>query len=136
MPQREIVTMAQFRALQEQEAKKRKYGNKKVTIDGVTFDSLAEARRYEELCLQVKAGAISDLRLQPRYELQKAFVDSDGVKHRAIVYVADFYYVDYASMSRIVEDVKGKGVITPVFLIKKKLFLFKYPDLKLSIVMV
>lgn len=125
MPQREIVTMAQFRKLQEQEQKKRKYGNKKVTIDNVEFDSLAEARRYEQLKLMEQAGAISDLRLQPRYELQRGFTDSAGVKQRAIVYIADFSYSEGGL--RVVEDVKGKAVAA--YLIKKKLFLFKYFDL-------
>ncbi len=130
MPQREIMTVAKFRELQAQEQKKSKYGNKKVTIDNITFDSLAEARRYEQLKLMEQAGAISDLRLQPRYELQKAFTDSSGIKHRAITYVADFEFRERVSAGVwrwIVEDVKGKAV--PVYLIKRKLFLFKYPDL-------
>ncbi len=121
MPQTEEMSVDEYRAL----TKARKYGNKKVEYDGYTFDSIAEARRYEELKLMEQAGAISDLQLQPRYELQKAFTDNDGVKHRAIVYVADFQYQEGGL--RVVEDVKGKAVAT--YLIKKKLFLYRFFDL-------
>lgn len=42
-----------------------KYGNKKtVTPDGVKFDSRAEARRWGHLCMQLRAGEISELRRQ------------------------------------------------------------------------
>lgn len=121
MPQTEEMSVDEYRAL----TKARKYGNKKVEYDGYTFDSIAEARRYEELKLMEQAGAISDLRLQPRYELQKAFVDYEGKRQRAIVYVADFSYQEEGL--RVVEDVKGKA--TKEYLIKKKLFLFKYFDI-------
>ncbi len=125
MPQREVMTVAQFRKMQEQEAKQSKYGNKKVTIDNIEFGSLAEARRYEQLKLMEQAGAISDLRLQPRYELQKAFKDFEGKTQRAITYVADFSYQEGGL--RVVEDVKG--AITKEYAIKKKLFLYRYFDL-------
>ena len=126
MPQREIMDVADYRKLSQ----KSKYGNKKVIVDNVTFDSIAEAERYKQLRLMEQAGAISDLQLQPRYELQKAFTDNDGIKQRAIIYVADFEFRERISAGVwrwIVEDVKGKAV--PVYLLKKKLFLFKYPDL-------
>ena len=50
-----------------------KYKNKKITIDGITFDSQLEANRYCELKLLFKAGEISQLRLQPEFELIPAF---------------------------------------------------------------
>lgn len=121
MPRREIMDAEEYRKLSQ----KRKYCNKKVTIDNHEFDSLAEARRYEQLCLMEKAGAISDLRIQPRYELQRGFTDSAGVKQRAITYVADFAYNEGDLC--VVEDVKGS--ITKEYAIKKKLFLYKYFDL-------
>jgi hypothetical protein len=117
----EEMTVDEYRTLK----KESKYRNKKVTIDGYEFDSLAEARRYEQLKLMEQAGAISDLRLQPKYELQRGFTDGSGVKHRAITYVADFAY--NADGLRVVEDLKG--AITKEYAIKKKLFLFKYFDL-------
>ena len=128
MPQREEMRVDDYRKL----AKPRKYGNKKIEIDGYAFDSIAEARRYEELCLMESASVIKDLFMQPRYELQKAFTDNDGKRHRAIFYIGDFYYVEVKTGLRIVEDVKGKA--TPVFLLKQKLFLYKRDDLRLRII--
>ena len=121
MPQEEM-SIADYRAL----VKRSKYGNKKIEIAGYTFDSLAEARRYEQLKLMEQAGVISDLRLQPRYELQKAFTDNAGVKQRAIVYCADFAYQENGLS--VVEDVKGAR--TKEYILKKKLFLYTYSDLK------
>ena len=47
-----------------------KYGNRKVTIDGITFDSKREMKRYCELKLLEKAGEISGLELQPEFDIQ------------------------------------------------------------------
>ena len=121
MPQTEEMSVEDYRAL----AGRSKYGNKKIKIDGYTFDSLAEAERYKQLRLLEQAGAISALRLQPRYELQPAFTDNNGVRHRSIVYVADFEYSE--SGLQFTEDVKGKP--TKDYIIKKKLFLYKYVSL-------
>ena len=42
---------------------KRKYGNKKIEIDGVKFDSKKEAKRYGYLQLLEVLGEIKDLEL-------------------------------------------------------------------------
>ena len=85
-----------------------KYNNRKVELDGFTFDSQKEARRYTELKLLVRVGEISEL------ELQKSFVLAESVKFNneprakpAIRYVADFAYMENGVM--IVEDVKSKA---------------------------
>ena len=121
MPQTEEMSIEDYRAL----SSRSKYGNKKIEIDGYTFDSLAEAERYKQLRLMEQAGAISDLRLQPRYELQPGFTDNDGVKQRPITYTADFSYAENGL--RVTEEVKGAR--TKEYLIKKKIFLFRYFDL-------
>jgi hypothetical protein len=56
------------------------------------FDSQKEARRYDELCLLLEAGDIRDLRLQAQFTLQEAYTTAQGVRVRAIRYVADFAY--------------------------------------------
>jgi hypothetical protein len=109
-----------------------KYGAKKTTIDGITFDSKREATRYSNLCLLERAGAITDLELQPKFELQPSFRDVDGKHQRAIYYIADFAYDEPGCDRRIVEDVKGME--TAVFKLKKKLFLFTHPDYELRVV--
>lgn len=111
--------------------KRHKYNARRVTVDGHTFDSKAEARRYNQLRLLQRVGDIADLELQPSFELQPGFTDASGKRQRAIHYIADFAYT-LPDGRRIVEDVKG--VETAVFKLKRKLFLFTYPDLELRTV--
>ena len=116
-----------------------KYNNKKVTIDGITFDSVKEGRRYEELKLAEEAGAIGDLERQVRFELIPAQREPDtrgargGVKkgkllERQVVYIADFVYIDLYTGEKVVEDVKGmkQGTAYEVFKLKRKLMLWRY----------
>ena len=102
-----------------------KYRNIKTIVDGIKFDSKREAQRYGELKLLVKAGLITDLKLQPKFEL---IPKHNG--NRALAYIADFSYAEDGK--KIVEDVKGME--TKEFKIKKKLFEYFYPDLELRIV--
>lgn len=112
--------------------KQNKYHAKKTTIDGITFDSLKESRRYTYLKMLLKAHEIKDLELQKKFLLQEAFT-KNGKRYRKIEYIADFYYFDIKANKYIVEDVKGgKATQTRVYLIKKKLFEKKYQDLELT----
>lgn len=107
-----------------------KYRNKKVELDGIIFDSKAEAKFYSQLKLRERAGEILFFRLQPRYRLMDPF-EKDGVKHRAIDYVADFE-IHHKDGSIETVDVKG-APLTQVFKIKEKLFNKKFPH-KLTLV--
>ncbi|MGP1455872.1 MAG: DUF1064 domain-containing protein [Treponema sp.] len=40
------------------------------TVDGITFDSMAEMNRYLELKQLERAGIITDLELQPKFLLK------------------------------------------------------------------
>lgn len=84
------------------------YINKKVVIDGIKFDSKKEAKRYRDLLLMQRAGEISDLELQPKFELIRGvkFAGTNRAKP-AIRYFADFAYTDTKTGKRIVEDVKS-----------------------------
>lgn len=101
--------------------KKSKYSSAKTDVGGIRFDSKKEAEFYAELKLREKAGEISHLRLQPRYLLQEAF-KYDGKQYREMEYVADFEYIENGTT--VVVDVKGFK--TAVYMLKKKLFLYKY----------
>lgn len=99
-----------------------KYRNEKATRrmpNGTirTFDSQREARRYDELVLLLKAGKISDLRLQQTFTLQEGYISASGDAVRALTYKADFLYT--RDGKSIVEDVKG--IKTETYKIKKKL---------------
>ena len=69
-------------------------------------------------------GGISELKEQVRFVLQDSF-KINGKTERAIVYIADFTYILNGAL--MVEDVKGFK--TEVYKIKRKLLLFKYPDI-------
>lgn len=96
-----------------------KYRNKKTIIDGITFDSKKEARRYSELKLLERAGQIDTLTLQPRFTLIPTQRRADGKAERSVVYIADFMYRENGAF--VVEDTKG--VRTPDYVIKRKLML-------------
>lgn len=101
-----------------------KYGNIKRRIDGHTFDSIKEATRYAELKVLEKAGEISDLKLQVPYELQPAFEDTRGHKHRAIQYYADFVYTDKDGVTHI-EDVKSEATRRDqIYRLKRKMMAY------------
>jgi hypothetical protein len=108
-----------------------KFGAKRTTVDGIVFASALEARVYQRLKLRQYAGQISGLRLQVPFVLQEAFTDSDGKRQRNLRYVADFTFVDGGGQ-QIACDSKGK--VTREFLIKAKLFRFRYPNIRLEVV--
>ena len=110
--------------------KKSKYGSKKVTYDGIEFDSKKEMYRYITLKIKQAEGIISDLRLQVPFEIIPAVYEEKEVQlkrkvkvvtrcvQRAAHYVADFVYKD-ASGNEIVEDTKGFR--TKEYELKKKM---------------
>ena len=115
-----------------------KYGNRKVAVDGIAFDSIREARRYKQLKLLLLAGEIVCLQMQVPFELVPAQYEETGEVYskgprkgqpkqgkcieKSVVYVADFVY--FENGKRVVEDTKG--VRTPEYIIKRKLMLHKY----------
>ena len=100
-------------------ADRTKYGNKKTVIGDITFDSLKEASRWQELCLLQHTGRIEGLERQVKFELVPKSNDE-----RAIHYIADFVYKENGD--NIVEDVKG--VKTKEYIIKRKLLKWIYPN--------
>ena len=121
---------------------KAKYGNQPTVADGLSFDSNAEARRYQELRLLLLAGEITDLVVHPRFALYAPLL-SDGVvqgderppatlqlctgeyggnclARRVGYYSADFAYVRRDG-TPVVEDVKQPATRTAVYRLKKKM---------------
>lgn len=99
-----------------------KYHNRKITVDGETFDSIREYRRYKELQLMERAGEISNLRRQDRFQLIPAQYKDGKCVERECDYIADFVYTENGV--KVVEDVKG--VKTAEYIIKRKLMLLCY----------
>lgn len=104
--------------LQKPKKKANKYGAKRTVLDGITFDSKAEAKRYAALKLQERCGAIYNLRRQVWHELKAA---NGAVACR---YRADFDYFNTSTGEPVTEDVKG--VLTRDFRIKARLFKEQY----------
>ena len=90
-----------------------KYRNKKVTIDGITFDSIKEGKRYQELKLLERANEITELKLQVPFILLDSYV-LNGKKRQGIKYIADFAYIDIKTGKYVVEDVKSSATKTQV----------------------
>ena len=96
-----------------------KYRNQKTVVDGITFDSKAEARRYCELKNLKACRRILWFTRQP------SFLLPGGIRYRP-----DFIV---CAGGRIwVEDVKGME--TKEFKLKRKLWEETYPGLPLKIV--
>ena len=103
---------------------KTKYGSRKDTRGELRFDSQKEARRYDELMVMLRAGIISDLRLQPQFTLQESYVTETGERIRAIRYTADFSYKFGGKL--VVEDVKSKPTRTKEYLRNRKFMRSKF----------
>ena len=98
-----------------------KSGAKKVTINGIQFDSKREARSYLDLSAMEMAGQIRDLQLQVKFELIPSQRIDGKVVERSCDYVADFTYYDKDGWY-VVEDTKGMK--TKDYIIKRKLMLY------------
>lgn len=115
-----------------------KYHSRKVTVDGVTYDSVKEYRRFKELSLLERAGTIQNLQRQVKYVLipaQREYCDDIYTRgrnkgcfkpgkliERECSYIADFVYIQNGEI--VVEDTKGFR--TKDYIIKRKLMLWNY----------
>ena len=110
-----------------------KYHNKKVTVDGILFDSKKEADRYRTLKAMERQKKISHLERQVKYVLIPAQREPDtigprgGTKRGKVIekecsYIADFKYFDEVEGCTVVEDTKG--IRTKDYIIKRKLMLW------------
>ena len=96
-----------------------KYWAENNVVDGIKFDSKVESDYY----LYLKSLG-KEFTLQPKYILQDKFINNQGENISPIYYIADFAYDD------IVVDIKGMP--TSEAKLKRKLFMKKYPNLKLK----
>lgn len=109
-----------------------KYHSKKVKVDGLVFDSKREAKRWKELRLLERAGAIRELERQTKFVLIPAQREPDTVGprggkvrgkllEREVAYIADFTYLDNTDQL-VVEDTKGMR--TTDYILKRKMMLY------------
>ena len=101
-----------------------KYGAKKVEIDGHIFDSRLEGRYYEHLIYLMNDGVVESFEMKKSYTLLDKFPHpKTGKTVRAIKYTPDFE-VKYADGH--VEVVDTKGMKTRDFIMRCKMFMFRY----------
>ena len=106
-----------------------KYNSVKTEFDGIKFASKKEAEYYKNLLLLKQAGEVVDIKLQPEFELQEGYI-KDGAKIRPIKYIADFLVV---YKDRHIEIIDTKGYRKDkVYLLKKKLFHYKFKSLTIK----
>lgn len=122
--QMEFVRMSAKQYRDMISGKGNKYHAEKAVVNGIEYDSRKEARRGMELQALERAGKINNLEMQKRFILQEGFVYGRE-KIRSISYLADFYYEKDGK--KYVEDTKGFR--TEVYKIKRKMFLYRYPDI-------
>lgn len=118
-----------------------KYHSRKITRDGITFDSMKEYRRYCDLKLLERAGKIQDLKRQVEFELLPAQFEDiptgeiyrQGERkgqpkykrvcvEKSVKYVADFTYHSADTGKMVVEDTKGFK--TKDYILKRKMMLY------------
>lgn len=74
---RDLSGAAALATLHKESHGKTKYGSRKDTRGELRFASQKEARRYDELMVMLRAGIISDLRLQPPIHAAGILCDRD-----------------------------------------------------------
>lgn len=116
--------------------KKRKYKNKKTVVDGISFDSQKESKRYLFLKDLENKGIIKDLQRQVKFELIPAIKKEETVflktkqktvkktEQLPITYTCDFLYTKVEDDTLVIEDVKASknyAAVDKVYVIKKKM---------------
>lgn len=98
----------------------------KRTYNGIVFDSVVEMKYYRDVLMpKVDSGEVISFELQKPYELQPKFVHN-GKTIQPIKYVADFFIVYKDGHEEVIDT---KGYPDSLAKLKKKLMIFKYPNI-------
>ena len=118
-----------------------KYGAKKCSLMGASFDSRLEGNRAIFLLGALKEGKIRNLRRQVEFELipkqtykvekqlKTKVKEVERVAEQKCCYVADFMYEKRmldGTWQTVVEDTKSEVTRTADYIIKRKLMLFRH----------
>ncbi len=113
-----VNTAIKFEQSSPQVSKPSKYGNIKTQVDGIKFDSKAEARLYlDKIKTRLLAGEIDRLTFQPKYPIV-----INGIKVCDVV--LDFAFRELSSGE--VRHVDYKGRDNPLSKLKRKLLEAQY----------
>lgn len=103
------MTTQELKQLQQAETGdgRQKYRSQRETVDGITFDSRREARRWRQLRLMERAGEIRDLERQVVLELEGRDGPLRTRTGKTMRITVDFRYFDVALGLTVWEDCKG-----------------------------
>ena len=99
-------------------ARRNKFNACRTLVGDLVFHSKREAADWQYLKIRERAGEISDLRRQVKFELS---AHSPNGPVKLCTYIADFVFFDHAKNREVVAD--SKGCITALFKLKAKLML-------------
>ena len=115
--------------VQEQPSKRRsKYNAVPTTYNGVVYHSKKEAAFAQKLDLRLKAGELDYVLRQVPFDL------SAGIIYRADFVTLSKETVDYGVIRWDITVYEVKGMETPAWKLKHKLFKDKYPLIALEVV--
>ena len=104
---------------QDNAAKKSKYKNRRIRIDGILFDSILEGDYYCYLKLMAKVREIIAFSIKPRIVLVEG-----NRKIKPITYIPDFCVTDKTGHNFYADT---KGARTELYKDKIKMLYLKYP---------
>lgn len=97
-----------------------KYGNKHVTIDGITFDSQLEAKYYLYLkTLKINFKYHETFEILPKFEIA-------AHKIRKAIYTPDFSIYTKNELTSVVDTKGGQATMTDASRLRMKLFMHQY----------
>ena len=100
---------------------------KRYVFNGERFASQTIAYRYQDLLYLKATGAITNLRINPQYDLIPAFC-YNGYKFRKLYYQADFEYYDTLKQRLVIEDYRGHSQKRLSDKAKTQMFIHMYKD--------
>jgi len=100
---------------------------KRYVFNGERFSSQTLVYRYQDLLYLKATGAITNLRVNPQYDLIEAFC-YNGYEFRKLYYQADFEYYDTVKQRLIIEDYRGHSKNRLSDKAKTQLFIHMYKD--------
>lgn len=114
-----------FPAEEKKKNPRKKFNNSRKKVDGIMFDSMAEANYYKMLKKEKEEGSIIDFEIQPEFVILDSFCTYSGKNIREIKYRADFKVIISKSRTEVVDV---KGFATTDYKLKRKMFLKKFPE--------
>ena len=100
---------------------------KRYVFNGEKFASQTLVYRYQDLLYLKATGAITNLRVNPQYDLIEAFC-YNGYKFRKLYYQASFEYYDTVKQRLVIEDYRGHSQRRLADKAKTQMFIHMYKD--------